>query len=69
MPREITHHGEILEAIGHSGIISELVETHEGHLEHELDIVLSDWNARIWNNPATQRHLILTSPARPWMLV
>jgi CRP-like cAMP-binding protein/Fe-S-cluster-containing hydrogenase component 2 len=40
MPREITHHGEILEAIGHSGIISELVETHEGHLEHELDVEL-----------------------------
>src|SRR6266850_634964 len=40
MPREITHHGEILEAIGNSGIISELVETHEGHLKHELDVEL-----------------------------
>lgn len=40
MPREITHHGQILEAIGNSGIISELVETHEGHLEHELDVEL-----------------------------
>ncbi len=40
MPREITHHGEILEAIGNSGIISELVEEHEGHLTHELDVEL-----------------------------
>src|SRR6266850_6957694 len=40
MPREITHHGKILEAIGNSGIISELVETHEGHLEYELDVEL-----------------------------
>jgi len=40
MPREITHHREILEAIGNSGVISELVETHKGHLEHELDVEL-----------------------------
>ena len=40
MPREITHHREILEAIGNSGILSELVETHKGHLEHELDVEL-----------------------------
>src|SRR6266850_6037720 len=40
MPREITHHGEILEAIGNSGILSELVEAHEGHLKHELDVEL-----------------------------
>lgn len=40
MPREITHHGKILEAIGNSGIISELVETHEGHFKNELDVEL-----------------------------
>jgi Fe-S-cluster-containing dehydrogenase component/CRP-like cAMP-binding protein len=40
MPREITHHGQILEAIGNSGIIAELVEVHEGHLKHELDVEL-----------------------------
>jgi Fe-S-cluster-containing dehydrogenase component/CRP-like cAMP-binding protein len=40
MPREITHHGQILEAIGNSGIIAELVEVHEGHLRHELDVEL-----------------------------
>src|SRR6266850_4865149 len=40
MPREITHHGEILEAISNSGILSELVEAHEGHLKHELDVEL-----------------------------
>lgn len=40
MPREITHHGRILEAIGSSGIISELVAAHEGHLRHELDVEL-----------------------------
>ena len=40
MPREITHHGQILEAIGNSGIISELVETHEGHFKNELDVEL-----------------------------
>ena len=40
MPREITHHGEILKAIRHSGIISELLETHEGHLKFELELEL-----------------------------
>jgi len=40
MPREITHHGQVLEAIGRSGIISELVETHEAHLKNELDVEL-----------------------------
>ncbi|HVG35424.1 MAG TPA: cyclic nucleotide-binding domain-containing protein, partial [Pyrinomonadaceae bacterium] len=38
MPREITHHDSILEAIGRSGIISELVEKHEGHYKYELDL-------------------------------
>lgn len=40
IPREITHHGEIIEAIRNSGLISELVETHEGHLKYELDLEL-----------------------------
>jgi len=38
MPREITHHGAVLEAIQNSGIISELVEKHEDHFEYELDL-------------------------------
>jgi Fe-S-cluster-containing dehydrogenase component/CRP-like cAMP-binding protein len=40
MPREITHHGEIFEAIRKSGLISELVEKHEDHFEYELDLEL-----------------------------
>ena len=40
MPREITHHGAIIEAIRNSGIISELVEKHEDHFEYELDLEL-----------------------------
>jgi Fe-S-cluster-containing dehydrogenase component/CRP-like cAMP-binding protein len=38
MPREITHHGAVIEAIRRSGIISELVEQREGHFEYELDL-------------------------------
>lgn len=38
MPREITHHGAVLEAIRTSGLISELLETHEGHFRYELDL-------------------------------
>ncbi|MDQ6652362.1 MAG: cyclic nucleotide-binding domain-containing protein [Acidobacteriota bacterium] len=40
MPREITHHGAILEAVRHSGVISELVEKHENHFKYELDLEL-----------------------------
>src|SRR6266481_5694951 len=40
MPREITDHGEIIEAIRNSGVISELVEKHEDHYEYELDLEL-----------------------------
>lgn len=40
MPREITHHGEVTEAIRRSGIIAELVDEHQGHVEHELDLEL-----------------------------
>ncbi len=38
MPREITHHGAVLEAISKCGLISELVEKHEDHFEYELDL-------------------------------
>ena len=40
MPREITHHDVVIEAIRNSGIISELVDEQEGHFEHELDLEL-----------------------------
>src|SRR6266404_4919370 len=40
MPREITHHGAIIEAIRDSGVISELIERHEDHFEYELDLEL-----------------------------
>ncbi len=40
MPREITHHGAIIEAIRNSGVISELVERDEDHFEYELDLEL-----------------------------
>ncbi len=40
MPREITHHGAILEAVRNSGVISELVEKHENHFKYELDLEL-----------------------------
>ena len=38
MPREITHHGSVVEAIRASGIISELLDTHENHFKYELDL-------------------------------
>ena len=40
MPREITHHGEVIKAIRNSGVLSELVEEHAGHFTHELDLEL-----------------------------
>ena len=40
MPREITHHGEVIEAIRNSGIISELLETHDNHYKFEMDLEL-----------------------------
>jgi Fe-S-cluster-containing dehydrogenase component/CRP-like cAMP-binding protein len=40
MPREITHHGAVIEAIRRSGIISELIEKHEVHFDYELDLEL-----------------------------
>ena len=38
MPREITHHGQILEAIRSVDSISELVEKTDGHFKYELDL-------------------------------
>src|SRR5215207_5720701 len=38
MPTEITKHQTILDAIGKTDIISELLDKHDGHYEHELDI-------------------------------
>ncbi len=38
MPTEITKHKTILDAIGNTDIISELLEKHHDHFEHELDI-------------------------------
>jgi len=40
MPREITHHHAILEAIRNSGVISELLDRQDGHLKYELDLEL-----------------------------
>ncbi|MFS8085823.1 MAG: cyclic nucleotide-binding domain-containing protein, partial [Acidobacteriota bacterium] len=40
MPRVITHHSEIIEAIRNSGIISELLETQDNHFKYELDLEL-----------------------------
>ena len=38
MPREITHHNQILEAIRNVDIISELAERDNGHFKYELDL-------------------------------
>jgi Fe-S-cluster-containing dehydrogenase component/CRP-like cAMP-binding protein len=38
MPREITKHSEILEAIRSVDLISELVEQHDGHFKYELEL-------------------------------
>lgn len=38
MPREITHHSQILEAIQSVDIISELAERDNGHFKYELDL-------------------------------
>lgn len=40
MPREITHHDAVIEAIGNSGVLSELLETHDNHYKYELDLEL-----------------------------
>src|ERR687883_2138617 len=38
MPKEIKKHKTVLEAIRSVDIISELLEKHDGHFEHELDL-------------------------------
>ncbi|MGH9967243.1 MAG: cyclic nucleotide-binding domain-containing protein [Pyrinomonadaceae bacterium] len=40
MPREITHHDTIIEAIRRSGLLAELVEKHGEHFKYELDLEL-----------------------------
>ncbi len=40
MPREITHHDAIIEAIGRSGLLTELIERHGDHYKYELDLEL-----------------------------
>src|ERR1043166_1532751 len=40
MPREIAHHEAVIEAIRDSGLISELVDTHDNHYKYELDLEL-----------------------------
>src|SRR5687768_6789372 len=40
MPREIAHHDRVIDAIRSSGLISELLETHENHYKYELDLEL-----------------------------
>ncbi len=40
MPREIKHHGAIIEGIRNSGLISELLDKEEGHFRYELDLEL-----------------------------
>lgn len=38
MPRQVTDHDDIIAAIRNSGVLSELVEEHDGHFIHELDL-------------------------------
>ena len=38
MPNKITKHKTVLDAIGKTEIISQLLDKHSGHFEHELDI-------------------------------
>ena len=40
MPREIAHHERVIEAIRTSGLISELLETHDNHYTYELELEL-----------------------------
>ncbi|HEV8590429.1 MAG TPA: cyclic nucleotide-binding domain-containing protein [Pyrinomonadaceae bacterium] len=40
MPREITHHGQVIEAIRNSGVLSELLDTHDNHFKYELELEL-----------------------------
>ena len=38
MPKEIKKHKTVLEAIRSVDIIAELLDKHDGHFEHELDL-------------------------------
>src|SRR5215467_12822749 len=38
MPRQITNHSDILEAIREVTLIDELIEKHNGHFAYELDL-------------------------------
>src|SRR5262249_47601623 len=40
MPREIAHHNRVIDAIGNSGLISELLDTHDNHYKYELELEL-----------------------------
>ena len=40
MAREIAHHERVIEAIRASGLISELLDTHDNHFKYELDLEL-----------------------------
>jgi Fe-S-cluster-containing dehydrogenase component/CRP-like cAMP-binding protein len=40
MAREIAHHDRVIEAIRASGLISELLDTHNNHFKYELDLEL-----------------------------
>jgi Fe-S-cluster-containing dehydrogenase component/CRP-like cAMP-binding protein len=40
MPREIAHHERVIDAIRASGLISELLDTHDNHYKYELDLEL-----------------------------
>ena len=40
MAREITHHERVIDAIRASGLISELLDTHDNHYKYELDLEL-----------------------------
>ncbi|MGQ0761323.1 MAG: cyclic nucleotide-binding domain-containing protein [Acidobacteriota bacterium] len=40
MPRENTHHDRVIDAIRSSGLLSELLDTHENHYKYELDLEL-----------------------------
>ena len=40
MPREIAHHERVIDAIRTSGVISELLDTHDNHYKYELELEL-----------------------------
>jgi len=40
MPREMAHHEAVIDAIRSSGLLSELLDTHDNHFKYELDLEL-----------------------------